>query len=1153
MPPKGRPPKKTINAIVSVDDDFDAIKEPAAATAAVVAAPIKKPPIRRAKKSAEDASIVAASPAATVAASSAISSRGTRNIPEWYFDLTTEYQAIYGEKVVVFLQVGQFFEIYGVRNPAGSGYLYSRIEEVASLCNLNIANKNSSFKDMPMVMAGFKPMYLDRYVPRLHEAGYTIPIYIETHEYADGSKHRELDSILSPGTSFTSDTSVVSNNVACIVLHYIAGNRWIGEKKLVSGFACVDVLSGDFVVDEFHTDYATHDPGVFDDLERVCSIYQPSELIVIYNSAGDTILSSERVNEILRFAGVHAGISVRLVDTTEPGNFSTKALNAEKQTYQKLAFERFFTIYDYGSFEHSTGFADSPVAATAACFLLDYVHSHNSHLTEKIQEPIMNPASTHLRLANHSLRQLHIIEDDQGRNMGKARSVQTLLNNTDTAMGGRLFKQYLLNPIISPEELNLRYDTISRALENYDDLLGARFPLRNIKDIERMYRRIVLERTTPDDIFSLHSSLLNTAATLTALEETPHFVAAIEALMRDKTLAEWNSTARGLIDRIEHTLDLETCSGVSVQRPDVNVFRRGIYADVDAIHKKSLDAVDIVNAVAKELTDLTAAALGSSSAANDTEYCKIHVPERSPWYLEMTRVRSVALSKYLAGLTARGGKTLTITYKSRYDGSTATFDLNISTLNFVPTASKSSSSVKIENDEIRRICDSVMTNESELRGIVGTRFAEFVAELKPLHADFIGLARMIATIDLALTNARNAKTHCYCRPEIVTGAEAGVGAEAGAGAGAGGSHLNIRGIRHPIIERIQTDEIYVANDVVLDETQNTILIFGTNAVGKTSLIRSVGVAVVLAQAGMFVPATAMEFRPFKHIFTRILGNDNLFRGLSTFAVEMSELRTILRDSTEDSLVLGDELCSGTELGSAISIFIASLEHLHRRNVKSMFATHFHEITRRHEIASLSNLRMKHMSVAYSPESGALIYFRKLEDGPGSDMYGLEVCKSMRLPEWFITRAYDLREATPRMISETSSIRDDNDDAVSVSTSVSASASASASASTNRILHSKASEPATLLSKISQYSYKKALNMCELCKVREATETHHLIPQATASDDGIVICSSAPLHKNHPANLMSICHTCHENYTKENKDNKKHRRVKTTKGNIILEA
>jgi DNA mismatch repair ATPase MutS len=593
-----------------------------------------------------------------ITTTTAIASRGDRNIPEWYFDLTTEYQAIYGEKVVVFLQVGQFFEIYGVRNSSGSGsgsgYLFSRIEEVASLCNLNIANKNSSFKDMPMVMAGFKPMYLDRYVPRLHEAGYTIPIYIETHEYADGSKHRELDSILSPGTSFTSDTSVVSNNVACIVLHYVAGNRWIGEKKIISGFAVVDVLSGDFVVDEFHTDYATHDPGVFDDLERVCSIYQPSELIVIYKSAGDTILNSERVNEILRFAGVHAGISVRLVDTAEPGNFSTKALNAEKQTYQKLAFERFFTIYDYGSFEHSTGFTENPVAATAACFLLDYVHSHNSHLTEKIQEPIMNPASTHLRLANHSLRQLHIIEDDQGRNMGKARSVQTLLNNTDTAMGGRLFKQFLLNPIISSEELNRRYDTISRALESYDALLGVRNHLRNIKDIERMYRRIVLEKTTPDDIFSLHSSLTNIAAVLTELtgeagetgeaREAVPFVEAIEALNKNGTIVKWNSTATHLIGRIEDCLDLDTCSGVTAQKPDVNVFRRGIYADVDAIHKKSLDAVDIVNAVVRQLSDSTATALngGGTSTSSETEYFKIHMntPLESSAYLTIVTLES---------------------------------------------------------------------------------------------------------------------------------------------------------------------------------------------------------------------------------------------------------------------------------------------------------------------------------------------------------------------------------------------------------------------------------------------------------------------------------------------------------------------------------
>ena len=149
-----------------------------------------------------------------------------------------------------------------------------------------------------------------------------------------------------------------------------------------------------------------------------------------------------------------------------------------------------------------------------------------------------------------------------------------------------------------------------------------------------------------------------------------------------------------------------------------------------------------------------------------------------------------------------------------------------------------------------------------------------------------------------------------------------------------------------MIEHLQQQEIYVANDVRLGEDAEEgrgWLVYGTNAVGKTSLIRAVGITVIMAQAGFYVPCSSFEYRPYQAIYTRILGNDNLFKGMSSFDVEMSELRVILREADARSLILGDELCSGTEMESALSIFVASLEHLVSVESSFLFATHFHEI------------------------------------------------------------------------------------------------------------------------------------------------------------------------------------------------------------------
>ena len=137
-------------------------------------------------------------------------------------------------------------------------------------------------------------------------------------------------------------------------------------------------------------------------------------------------------------------------------------------------------------------------------------------------------------------------------------------------------------------------------------------------------------------------------------------------------------------------------------------------------------------------------------------------------------------------------------------------------------------------------------------------------------------------LDFLLTRVNVAISNKYCRPIINNEAEQ--------------SFIIAKDIRHPLIEYINTNELYVPNDITLgvDKTHTGIMLFGTNAVGKSSLIRSIGMTVVLAQAGFFVPCSSFTYKPYSSIFTRILGNDDIFKGLSTFAVEMSELSAIIK-------------------------------------------------------------------------------------------------------------------------------------------------------------------------------------------------------------------------------------------------------------------
>ena len=298
------------------------------------------------------------------------------------------------------------------------------------------------------------------------------------------------------------------------------------------------------------------------------------------------------------------------------------------------------------------------------------------------------------------------------------------------------------------------------------------------------------------------------------------------------------------------------------------------------------------------------------------------------------------------------------------------------------------------------------------------------------------------------------------------------------------------------------EELYVPNNVSLTRETTGILLYGTNAVGKSSLIKALGLAVIMAQAGMFVPCTEFRFRPYRSLFTRILGNDDIFKNQSTFEVEMSELRTILRQADHCSLVLGDELCSGTETGSAISIFVSGVESLATRHTSFIFATHFHEIVEYEEIKDLKTVAIKHMSVVFDPQVGALVYNRTLQEGPGIGLYGLEVCKSLRMPDAFIDEAYRIRA---------------------------------------KYLPGANSVLAT--AKSSRYNPNKMTGItCEKCKQRNSTEIHHVLQQQYADKDGFI----GTINKNAMGNLMSLCSVCHV----PDIHSKQFRRVKTIDGDFV---
>jgi len=267
--------------------------------------------------------------------------------------------------------------------------------------------------------------------------------------------------------------------------------------------------------------------------------------------------------------------------------------------------------------------------------------------------------------------------------------------------------------------------------------------------------------------------------------------------------------------------------------------------------------------------------------------------------------------------------------------------------------------------------------------------------------------------------------------------------------------------------------------VTLGLDKKGLLLYGINASGKSSLMKAIGLNIIMAQAGMYVAAEEMELAPYHHLFTRITSTDNIYRGHSTFTIEMLELKNILNRCDPYSLILGDELCSGTEAISAVSIVAAGIDYLLKQQACFVFATHLHELMNLKMIESSPSLCIAHMHIELDENTGKIIYDRKLKEGHGSSLYGLEVCRALKLPDAFLKMANQMRkevQGMPTMYVE---------------------------------------------AKISKYNKDLIVSNCTLCG-NPAHETHHIKQQKDANEHGRI----GTIHKNDLHNLIVLCEECH---------------------------
>jgi len=259
-----------------------------------------------------------------------------------------------------------------------------------------------------------------------------------------------------------------------------------------------------------------------------------------------------------------------------------------------------------------------------------------------------------------------------------------------------------------------------------------------------------------------------------------------------------------------------------------------------------------------------------------------------------------------------------------------------------------------------------------------------------------------------------------------------------------------------------------------------ILLFGVNSAGKSTLMKSIGISILLAQIGYPVPAEYFEYYPYKSIFTRICGNDDILKGLSSFMVEILELNSILKRNNGNTLVIADELCRGTEVDSALYIVATMIEKLSKNNCSFITASHLHGLKNFDNIKKLENVKPYHLKVEYSDEK--LIYNRKLSKGYGSNCYGIEVAKYIFEDKEIVKRIYEVSNSFEEM-------------------------------------------------KMSRYNRELVLEKCEVCGSKEKLETHHIVFQK----DFINGVNKNKYHiiKNDVSNLVVLCQYCHDEVDRKN--------------------
>lgn len=741
-------------------------------------------------------------------------------------------------------------------------------------------------------MCGVPYHAVDSYLSRLVQKGYKVAIaeQMEDPKLAKGLVKREVIRVVTPGTITSAQALDETKN------NYLMGIVYLDDKM---GVSVADITTGDFLVTE-----VSSERSLFDEIHK----FAPAEIIC---------------ND----AFVMSGIS--LDDMKNRYHFTVSTLDAhffQDENCRRILREHFKVAGLEG-----LGLGDYDCGVIASGAVLQYLYETQKNTLDHLTTIVSYASGNFMILDSSTRRNLELLETM--REKQKRGSLLWVLDKTRTAMGARLLRNWIEQPLINREDILKRQQAIEELNLNYISREELGEYLNPIYDLERLISRISYKSANPRDLLAFCGSI----------EMVPY----IKTLLKEFT-SENLKVLEGQLDGLEDLKDL--ISRAIVEEPPITVREGGI------IREGFSEEADRLRQAKTEGKTWLAELEAQERENTGIKSLKVKYNRVFGYYFEVTNSFKDLVPDYFI-------RKQTLTNAERYT-----------------------------TDKLKDLESVILGAEDKLFSLEYDLFCQVRDAVGAQVVRIQQTARAIAEIDVYASLSTVATRNNYVKPSIN---ERGM--------------IQIKGGRHPVVEKMMRDDLFVANDTCLDNGKNRIsIITGPNMAGKSTYMRQTALIVLMAQIGSFVPADQANIGICDRIFTRVGASDDLASGQSTFMVEMTEVANILRNATRNSLLILDEIGRGTSTFDGLSIAWAVVEHISNTKLlgaKTLFATHYHELTELEGIMSGVN----NYCIAVKEQGDDIVFLRKIVKGGADKSYGIQVAKLAGVPDSVLNRAKELVE------------------------------------------------------------------------------------------------------------------------------------------------